>query len=144
MRGRLLLAAGLLAGAALFTSGCSTAAGYVEAAKDTISADNYRDQWGFVTKYWESLTVTAQNACRAEGSTVDEAGPTMVEGAGFAYQATYLKVWSKYNARQKDIFEAGFVGPPGYPKEVPDYTSDPDASFCDISAQLAVIKAEAE
>jgi hypothetical protein len=144
IKGKYLLAAGLLCGAALFTTGCSTAAGYVKAAEDTISAENLRDQYKFVTNNWEALIQTADNACAAQGSTTSDSGPVLVEGAGLAYASTYRTVVAKYNARQDDIFEAGFVGPPGYPKEIPNYVSGQDPDFCGISTNLIDLKIAAE
>lgn len=44
----------------------------------------------------------------------------LVESPAFAYGATYRGIVVDYNRRQKNIFEAGLVGPSGYPKEVPN------------------------
>jgi len=144
-KGKFLLSAGLLCGAALIAlTGCSTAAGYVKAAEDTISAENLREQYGYITKNWEALIQTADTACAAQGSSTDESGPVLVEGAGLAYASTYRTAVSKYNARQDDVFEAGFVGPPGYPKEIPNYVSGADPDFCGISSQLFDLKIAAE
>jgi hypothetical protein len=135
---------GVLVAAMLLLTGCSTAAGYVKAAEDTISAENYKDQWEFVTNNWEALIQTADNACAAQGSTTSESGPVLVEGAGLAYASTYRTVVAKYNAQQDNIFKAGFVGPPGYPKEIPNYVSGQNPDFCNISSQLFDLKLTAE
>lgn len=126
-------------------SGCSVAAGYVQKGAEVISADNLEEQHDRVIRDWRGLTVAADNACAAQGEQDrDEDSPVLIEGPALAYAATYRKIWAEYNARTENIFEAGFVGPIGYPKNVPNYATGPNPDFCEVSAQLATLKAGAE
>lgn len=127
-----LLAVGVLAG-------CSVASGYVQKGAEVISADNLEEQHDRVIRDWRALTTAADNACAAQSADPDG---TLVESPSLAYAATYREVWASYNARTENIFEAGFVGPPGYPKDIPNYVTGPDPDFCDVSAELAELKAQ--
>lgn len=145
MRLRRALAAAAAVTLALTLAGCSTAAGYVAAGEKIISAENMEKQWDYVTRDWNALQTSADNACAASAeATKEDADPTLVESPGFAYAATYRKVWAGYNARMTNIFEAGFTGPPGYPRDIPNYVTGPNPDFCQISMDLLVLKAEAE
>jgi hypothetical protein len=128
-------------------AGCSVASGYVKEGERVISAQNLRTQYKYITRDWNSLITTADTACaaQAEGEK-DDADPTLVEGPALAYASTYRTVWAKYNARMADVFEAGFVGPPGYPKHIPNFdeVTGPNPDFCAVSTHLLELKAEAE
>jgi hypothetical protein len=135
----------LLAIALLWLTGCSTAAGYVQKGQEIISADNLEEQHDRVIREWRSLTTAADNACAAQAQgDRDDAAPTLVESPALAYAATYRTVWAEYNARTENIFEAGFVGPVGYPKNIPNFVTGPNPDFCGVSAQLAQLKAQSE
>lgn len=144
-RNRLLTA---VAGALLVTtalSGCSVAGGYVEKAKKVAGADNMEDQYKRVITDYNSLQTAADNACAAQGEQErGESDPTLVEGPGLAYAATYRKIWVDYNTRMNNIFEAGFVGPPGYPRHIPNYTAGTKTDFCKVSDSLVQLKIGSE
>jgi hypothetical protein len=129
----------------VLVSGCSTAAGYVQKGQDIISADNLEEQHDRVIREWRSLTTAADNACAAQAEQDrDPDAPVLVEGPALAYAATYRTVWAEYNARTENIFEAGFVGPLGYPKDIPNFVTGPTPDFCQVSVKLAELKAAAE
>jgi hypothetical protein len=126
-------------------SGCSVAGGYVEKGKKVIGADNMEDQYHRVITDYNSLQTSADNACAAQGgSEKSDDDPTLVEGPGLAYAATYRKIWVDYNSRMNNIFEAGYVGPPGYPRRIPNFTAGSKTDFCSVSDKLVQLKIENE
>jgi hypothetical protein len=140
MKSPFLLAAGLLCGATLILTGCSVAQSYIDKGQEVISADNVEDQYTRVIKGWNGLITSSDNACNAQ-KTNDPNSPTFVEDPALAYKATYRNIWVDYNARQANIFKAGFVGPPGYPKKIPNWVQGPKPDFCAISTNLLELKA---
>ena len=87
---------------------------------DIIGPQNVEEQYTQVIQDWESLKTAAENACAASSGPREKGDPVMVEDPAFAYGATYRRIVVDYNRRQKNIWEAGLVGPAGYPKEVGD------------------------
>ncbi|HTU15661.1 MAG TPA: hypothetical protein VMF31_10710 [Solirubrobacterales bacterium] len=84
--------------------------------KDIVSPENVKTQYAAVIEGYESLEATAANACAATGAETDN---TLLEDPEFAYAAQYRKVAIDYNRRTANVFEAGKVGPPGYPDRAP-------------------------
>lgn len=126
----------------LALTGCSVATSYVDKGVEKLSADNVEAQFADVIRNWEGLTTAANNACQAGVGSTSEDGPVMVESAGMAYAATYRNIRQKYNAIQADIFKANLVGPPGYPKEIPNFpeTNGGEPDFCAVAEQLYEMK----
>lgn len=134
-----------LVGVALAASltGCSVAGGYVEKGKKVVGADNMEDQYNRVITDYNSLQTSADNACAAQGDEKkDDSDPVLVEGPALAYAATYRKIWVDYNTRMNNIFEAGLVGPPGYPRRIPNFTAGTKTDFCSVSDKLVELKLE--
>lgn len=131
----------LVAGVVLMT-GCSIAGSYVDKATEKLSADNVETQFDVVIRSWEGLTTAANNACQVSAGATDDDSPLLVESPVLAYAATYRNLRQKFNATQADIFKAKLVGPPGYPKEIPDYpeTNGKTPDFCSVAAQLADLR----
>jgi len=111
-------------------------------AAEVVAPPNVEKQFTRVIDNWEALYASAENACIAQSNT-DENSPTFVESPEAAYAATFRKIVIDYNRRQANIFEAGFVGPPGYPKEVPR-SLGADGEWCDVPAQLDALQAVSE
>lgn len=140
MRGKLLLAAGLLCGAALFLSGCSVAQSYVDKVEEKLSADSVEKLWDGLYKDWNALNTTAANACLAQDAVDNgESGPVLVENGAMAYIATYRNVVQHYNASQQNLFEGKALGPPDLPKAIPVWpeTVGADPDFCTVTTKLA-------
>lgn len=111
-------------------------------AGEVVAPPNVEKQFTRVIDNWEALYASAENACLAKSST-DENSPTFVESPEAAYAATFRKIVIDYNRRQANIFEAGFVGPPGYPKEVPRSLGT-DGDWCNVPAQLDALQDSSE
>ncbi|RLP73657.1 hypothetical protein D9V32_14090 [Mycetocola tolaasinivorans] len=112
-------------------------------ALDTVGPDNVSKQYAVIIENWQSLSVTADNACLAQSAASGAGSPTLVESPALAYAATYRNVAARYNAAFADVFKAGLVGPPGYPREIPSYPEAVGASpdFCAVSSNLAMLRA---
>lgn len=124
----------------IVNAACDLAGDYGNEAKRVVGVENVKDQTNAVITSWESLIATADNACEAQTQASNPDNPTLVEDPAFAYKATYRKIVVEYNQRQKNLFKAKVVGPPGYPKNVPDLdTVGPDADWCQVSADLQAI-----
>lgn len=149
MRSNLIVFGGvlLLALVSVLLTGCSVGASYVDKAVEKLSADNVEAEYDHVITKWNSLSVAADNACLASAPAAGATGaPVLVESPVMAYAATYRNSVADYNSRQADIFKAGFVGPLGYPDQVPNYPEAAGATpdFCSISTALATLKGAAE
>jgi len=104
-----------------------------------VGPENVTAQYDAVISDWQELISTADNACTVQDQAEKAEGdPTLVENTTTAYQATYRRVRTDYNSRMQNIFKAKKVGPPGYPKVVPDIpeTRGPDADWCVVSEKL--------
>lgn len=112
--------------------------GWFGKAADVAGPENVERQYTQVIQDWEALKVAADNACAASNTPREAGDPIMVEDPAFAYAATYRRVVQDYNRRQKNIFEAGLVGPAGYPSEVPNLAEakEPNPQWCKVSAKL--------
>jgi len=135
-------AAGLVLAVTALT-GCSITSSYVDKAQQKLSADNVEQVYDKVISSWNDLYVAAQNACEVStgGSQSAEGDPTLVESPALAYNATYRKQVSAYNATMHDIFKAGFVGPHGYPRTIPIIATK---DYCSVVDKLDALKAAAE
>ncbi len=143
MKLRLVALVGVAVLAATTLSGCGLFNSWVDKGVEIVGPENVQEQFDTIITDWEALTVTADNACIVgSGKAQDDDSPTLVESPVLAYAATYRNVRAEYNAAWDDIFKAGVVGPPGYPREIPNYPeaigAEPD--FCAVSAQLAALK----
>jgi len=112
-----------------------------EAIKETqrvLSIKNIREQRTAIIQDWQDLLVATGNACGASRKPPTEQSPTFVEGPEFAYAATARKARVDYNRRQNNLFEAKKVGPPGYPRTIPDgaLMDSANPNWCNISADL--------
>lgn len=143
-RGEFILAAAavaLIAAPAL--TGCAIAGSYVDKAQEKLSADNVEQVYDKVISSWNALYPAAQNACEVSTAGTDngEGSPTLVESPALAYNATYRTQVAKYNATMHDLFKAGFIAPPGYPRTIP---VDSSKDYCGIVDKLDALKAGAE
>lgn len=122
--------------------GCSVAGSYVNKGVEKLSADNVEAQFDTVIRHWEGMTTAANNACQVTAGERSDDSPVLVESPAMAYAATYRNLRQKYNAAQADIFKAKLLGPPGYPKEVPDFPETNGASpdFCTVAAELDALR----
>lgn len=107
---------------------------------EIVSPKNVEKQYARVIDNWEALYASAENACIAIRET-DEDSPTFVENPEQAYAATFRRIVVDYNRRQANLFEAGIVGPPGYPKEVPR-SLGASGDWCNVPAQLDALQGE--
>lgn len=103
-------------------------------AKRVVSPTNVTEQFDAVITDWQDMQAAADNACAAQESAKQDGDPVMVEDPALAYAATYRRIAVDYNSRQQNIFKAGKVGPPGYPKIAPTVPAKPD--WCTVSTQL--------
>lgn len=111
-------------------------------AVKVVSPANVEKQYGVIIDNWEALTASADNACLAQSGETSEDGPLLIESPEMAYAATYRSVRADYNAAWANVFDAGLVGPPGYPKSIPNWTSGADPDFCTISTNLVLLQDE--
>lgn len=102
---------------------------------EVVSAGNVSEQHRAVIEDWEALQASARNACSAS-TKVGEGSPTFVEDPALAYAATYRRLVVDYNRRQQNNFEAGIVGPAGYPKTVPALDQGPNTDWCAVADRL--------
>ena len=107
-------------------------------AKRVVSPENVTNQFDMVISDWQDMQIAADNACTATKSARQDGDPVMVEDPAQAYAASYRRIASDYNSRQQNIFKAGKVGPPGYPKIAPVVpASEPD--WCSVSDNMRQI-----
>lgn len=106
-------------GVVLFIGVVGWAGGWINAAKEVVSPANVKEQYARVIEDYKAMEVAASNACGAEDSKGSRQGPTFLEDPAFAYKAQYRHITVDYNRRQNNIFEAGVVGPSGYPRNAP-------------------------
>jgi hypothetical protein len=110
----------------------------VHETKHVLSVQNIKEQRTAIIQDWQNMKVAAGNACQAVNAKSDSDSPTLIESPAFAYGATARKARVDYNSRQTNLFEAEKVGPPGYPRTIPDEaemdSSSPD--WCKIAADL--------
>ena len=95
------------------------ALGWFSAATKVAGPENVQAQYHGVIQDWNALEAAAGNYCAAKDAPESPNGPSLVEDPAFAYRAQYLHITVYYNTRQNNIFEAGLVGPGGYPKQAP-------------------------
>lgn len=143
MRKRLLAAVAGTMLAATALTGCSVAQSYVDKAQEKLSADNVEQVYDKVIGSWNALYAAAQNACEVASAGTDngEGDPTLIESPALAYNATYRTQVAKYNATMHDLFKAGFIAPPGYPRTIPVAQSK---DYCGTVDKLDELKAGAE
>ncbi|QNE48597.1 hypothetical protein F1C58_16180 (plasmid) [Glaciihabitans sp. INWT7] len=138
------IALGLGVVAAIIFGVLGFAGAWTSKSASIVSPANVEKQYGVVIKNWEALTAAADTACQvAAPQPASSDQPLIVESPSLAYASVYRNIWVKYNAAQANVFDAGLVGPPGYPKEIPRYkeASGPSPDFCAISDKLAALKA---
>lgn len=88
-------------------------------AKRIASPTNVREQYTEVIGDYKAMEQAAINACDAVASKGASSDPSLIEKPDFAYRATYRRIAVDFNRRQNNLFEAGIVGPHGYPKDAP-------------------------
>jgi hypothetical protein len=110
----------------------------VHETQRVLSVKNIREQRTAIIEDWQQLLVATGNACEAVNAKPDENAPTLVENPAMAYAATARRARTDYNRRQHNLFEAEKVGPPGYPRTVPDdeLMDGPHPAWCAISEKL--------
>lgn len=115
--------------------------GWFQGTKHIVSFQNTSQQYTVVKGDWESMISAAQNACNAQNAAQNSNSPTLVEDPAFAYKATFFKIRNDYNRRMTNFFEAGLVGPRGYPKVIPSYPAfdNPKASWCRVATGMQQI-----
>lgn len=111
---------------------------WVKEGSRVVGPKNVTAQYDAVISDWQELITTADNACSVQTKAKEASDPTVVEDPTVAYQAAYRRVRTDYNSRMQNIFKAKKVGPPGYPRVVPDIpeTRGPNADWCAVSEQL--------
>lgn len=109
---------------------------------EIVSPPNVEKQYTRIIDNWEGLYASAENACLAIKES-DEDSPTFVESPEAAYAATFRRIVIDYNRRMANLFEAGIVGPPGYPDEIPRSLGAND-DWCEVPLALDDLKATAE
>lgn len=114
---------------------------YVQAGKQIISVQNVKAQRTALIGDWQALLNATGNACDAINSKQNSNSPTLVEDPAFAYAATVRNIRADYNRRQHNLFEAEVVGPPGYPRTVPDQAlmDSPHPPWCKINQDLVSV-----
>lgn len=140
--GKVAIGLGLVAVLAVGGTAVGLAGKWGDRAVEVVSPANVTKQYDLVTSSWETLVSSADNACSVSKTVAGDGSPTFVEDPAQAYKATFRANVADYNARQANVFEAGLVGPRGYPKHVSTTLGSGDADFCDISAQLTAMRGE--
>jgi len=108
---------------------------------EVVSPENVTEQHRGIIQQWESMKVSASNACSAvQQSEGNSKSPTMVEDVTLAYAATFRNSVAEYQRRMDNLFEAKIVAPPGYPTDVPFTDLGPNTDWCQVYADLAAIK----
>lgn len=115
---------------------------WADEAARIVSPTNVKEQFTEVKQDWQILKEAADKVCQAQGST--EAGrnaPTFVEDPFVAMKNAYYTARSDYNRRMNNLFEGEKVGPPGYPRYVPEIkaTITPKGNWCEVSRELTAI-----
>lgn len=95
------------------------ALGWFSTAAKVAGPENVTEQYHAVIEDWNAMQAAAGNYCSAQNTEQGPNSPSLVEDPAFAYAATYRHITVDYNERQNNIFEAGVVGPGGYPKTAP-------------------------
>ena len=108
--------------------------------KRVISPDNVKEQHAAIIEDWEASITAARNACSVGDPKKEEGDPVLVESPALAYAATYRQNVVDYNSRQKNLFKAKLVGPPGYPKQFPQLDEGPKTDWCDVASELEVLR----
>ena len=130
---------------AFLLSGCSVGQSYINKAEEKLSADNVEKIFDLIITDYNALIQTADTACLVQNQKeTDSNSPVMVENVATAYISTYRNLFTEYNAAQADLFKAELLGPPGYPKEIPNWEEARGATpdFCQVSSYLADLKDE--
>lgn len=125
----------------LLIGGVGWLAGWWGAAKDVTGPANVANQYYQVRQDWQGMITASQNACGAQQAVKSAGDPVLVEDPTLAYASTYRNIRTDFNRRQNDIFEAGKVGPGGYPKTVkifPEELKTP-IEWCSIATKLEAI-----
>jgi hypothetical protein len=95
------------------------ALGWFSTAANVAGPGNVTEQFHAVIGDWNAMQAAAGNYCQAKDTPQGPNSPALVEDPAFAYAAQYRHITVDYNERQNNIFEAGVVGPNGYPKNAP-------------------------
>lgn len=95
------------------------ALGWVNKAAQVAGPENVSSQYHYVIEDYNALEAAAGNYCAAKNSKPSANSPELVEDPAFAYAAQYRHITVDYDERQNNIFEAGVVGPSGYPRNAP-------------------------
>jgi hypothetical protein len=98
-----------------------------------MSAERSATQYALIVKNWNGLYVEAEGAC----SSFKEGDMVTTE----IHVVIYRRIVVEYNNRMIVIYEAGLVGPAGYPKEIPKeigMTGD----WCSVPVALDALRGE--
>jgi hypothetical protein len=93
--------------------------GWFSTAANVAGPGNVTTQYHAVIEDYNALQAAAGNYCQAKDTPQGPNSPSLIEDPAFAYAAQYRHITVDYNERQNNIFEAGVVGPSGYPKQAP-------------------------
>lgn len=110
--------------------------GWFGEAKRVTSPANVTNQYATVIGDWQALITESQNACSAVRAAHSADDPTFVEDPALAYEARYRSTRADYNRRMQNIFEAGLVGPHGYPRTVPNLSEN---NWCTVADGLLAV-----
>lgn len=104
--------------------------GWIGKAAEVAGPENVSTQYHQVIQDWNAMEAAAGNYCSAKNSKPGPNSPELVEDPAFAYAAQYRHITVDYNERQNNIFEAGVVGPSGYPRQAPSLDEAAQEAGC--------------
>jgi hypothetical protein len=139
MRGLKII--GAILGVLLVIWAIGFTAGWFMTGAAVVSPENVKAQHEQVIGKYEAMIAAAGNACTVQQSQPEgsDKSPTLVEKPVLAYAATFRSIAASYNSSVDNLFKAGIVAPPGYPKSV-DIKALDTSDWCTVPDQLAALK----
>lgn len=137
----LAFAIGTVLALVLVFAGIGYVAKWGNTAVDIVSPENVKAQHEQVIGKFNSMIASAKNTCTVQkaGTAGGKRSSTLVEDPTLAYSATFNKIVSEYNSSVDNLFKAGIVAPPGYPKSVELNELD-TTDWCSVPKQLIALK----
>lgn len=129
---------GILLAIILVVGGLNYIGAWGSKAAEVVSPQNVQKQHEVVIDHYNSMIAAAGNACTVQQSAAKEKTsktPVIVEDPTLAYAATFRRIVSTYNSSVDNLFKAGIVAPPGYPKSV-DVNSIDTTDWCMVEGQI--------
>lgn len=133
----LTVAALALAGAAM--TGCGVINSWVGKGTEMVSAPHVTEMHELVITHYNALIASSENACNAVTVAGNGRSATLVEDPAMAYAATYRAITADYSSALENVFEAGLVGPPGFPSasQVKSVATD---DWCAVAPKLRSLR----